>query len=66
VIKEEKSAAVFSIEVNDREYGEKAKKMGDIFDVHFVEREIVRTTQEGVYVYLYPSPGGRRADRHAE
>lgn len=46
MIKEEKSAVVFSIEVNDREYGEKTKKMGDIFDIHSVERGIVRTTQE--------------------
>lgn len=46
VIKEEKSAVVFSFEVKDKEYGEKTKKLGDIFDVHSVERGIAHTTQE--------------------
>jgi len=45
VIKEEKSAVVFSFEVKDKEYGEKTKKLEEVFDVHYLERKIARITQ---------------------
>jgi outer membrane protein assembly factor BamA len=46
VIKEEKSAVVFSFELKDKEYGEKTRKLGNISDIHSVERGIARTTQD--------------------
>jgi len=45
VINEEKSDMILSFAGIDREYGEKTKKLEEIFDVHYLERKIARITQ---------------------
>ena len=47
MINEEKSNVILSFAEIDREYGEKTKKLEEVFDVHHLEKKIVRITQSG-------------------